>query len=138
MSGTTKDAEDVANEAGKAASAKSDDMPSIALHCAMTLRGSAPRPRSCFLDRATRNPARSSHASPKAQSRAAPEYLTEAEVEALMSAAKTNRQDHRDATMLLVAYRHDLRASEVCDCAGTRSISSGPPSCLRRANRRHQ
>ena len=115
MSGTTKDAEDVANEAGKAASAKSDDMPSIALHCAMTLRGSAPRPRSCFLDRATRNPARSSHASPKAQSRAAPEYLTEAEVEALMSAAKANRQDHRDATMLLVAYRHGLRASEVCD-----------------------
>ena len=47
MSGTTKDAEDVANEAGKAASAKSDDMPWIAVHCAMTLRGSAPRPRSC-------------------------------------------------------------------------------------------
>ena len=32
-----------------------------------------------------------------------------------MSAAKANRQDHRDATMLLVAYRHGLRASEVCD-----------------------
>jgi hypothetical protein len=47
MSGTTKDAEDVGNEAGKAASAKSDDMPWIAVHCAMTLRGSAPRPRSC-------------------------------------------------------------------------------------------
>jgi len=47
MSGTTKDAEDVANEAAKAASAKSDEMPSIAVHCAMTLRGSAPRPRSC-------------------------------------------------------------------------------------------
>jgi type 1 fimbriae regulatory protein FimB/type 1 fimbriae regulatory protein FimE len=41
--------------------------------------------------------------------------VTEAEVEALMSAAKANRQDHRDATMLLVAYRHGLRASEVCD-----------------------
>ena len=104
MSGTTKDAEDVANEAAKAASAKSDEMPSIAVHCAMTLRGSAPRPRSCYW---TGRPG-------------------------------INRQDHRDATMLLVAYRHGLRASEVCDCAGTRSISSGPSSCLRRANRRRQ
>jgi integrase len=32
-----------------------------------------------------------------------------------MSAAKANRQDHRDATILLVACRHGLRASEVCD-----------------------
>jgi hypothetical protein len=31
------------------------------------------------------------------------EYLTEAEVERLMSAAKGNRWGHRDATMLLVA-----------------------------------
>ncbi len=43
------------------------------------------------------------------------EYLTEAEVEGLMEAAKGNRYGHRDATMVLVAYRHGLRASEVVD-----------------------
>jgi len=43
------------------------------------------------------------------------EYLTEDEVERLMNAAKGNRWGHRDATMILVAYRHGLRASEVAD-----------------------
>ena len=43
------------------------------------------------------------------------EYLTEAEVERLMTAAKRNRWGHRDATMILVAYRHGLRASELTD-----------------------
>ena len=43
------------------------------------------------------------------------EYLTEAEVERLMKAAAKNRWGHRDATMLLVAYRHGLRASELVD-----------------------
>src|SRR5271157_1187346 len=43
------------------------------------------------------------------------EYLTPNEVEALMEAAKGNRYGHRDATMVLVAYRHGLRASEVTD-----------------------
>jgi type 1 fimbriae regulatory protein FimE len=28
---------------------------------------------------------------------------------------KHSRRGHRDATMILVAYRHGLRASEVCD-----------------------
>src|SRR5260221_8617917 len=41
-------------------------------------------------------------------------YLTEREVERLIEAAKSNRHGHRDATMILVAYRHGLRASEVC------------------------
>ena len=41
------------------------------------------------------------------------EYLTEREVERLIEAAKQNRSGHRDATALLVAYRHGLRASEV-------------------------
>ncbi len=43
------------------------------------------------------------------------EYLTEAEVERLIEAAKRNRHGHRDATMILVAYRHGLRASELVD-----------------------
>jgi site-specific recombinase XerD len=44
------------------------------------------------------------------------EYLTQAEVGRLMEAArKTSRYGHRDATMVLIAYRHGLRASELCD-----------------------
>jgi type 1 fimbriae regulatory protein FimB/type 1 fimbriae regulatory protein FimE len=43
------------------------------------------------------------------------EHLTEAEVERLMGAARKNRWGHRDATMVLVAYRHGLRASELVD-----------------------
>jgi integrase len=43
------------------------------------------------------------------------EYLTEAEVERLMDAAQGNRHGHRDATMILVAYRHGLRVSELVD-----------------------
>jgi site-specific recombinase XerD len=41
------------------------------------------------------------------------EYLTQAEVERLIEAAGSNRQSHRDATMVLVAYRHGFRAAEV-------------------------
>src|SRR5216683_7569202 len=43
------------------------------------------------------------------------EYLTDAEVARLTEAAKANRHGHRDATMILVAYRHGLRASELTD-----------------------
>ena len=43
------------------------------------------------------------------------EYLTEAEVERLMAVARKNRWGHRDATMILVAYRHGLRVSELVD-----------------------
>jgi type 1 fimbriae regulatory protein FimB/type 1 fimbriae regulatory protein FimE len=43
------------------------------------------------------------------------EYLTEAEVERLIRAVKDNRYGHRDATMILVAYRHGLRVSELVD-----------------------
>jgi type 1 fimbriae regulatory protein FimB/type 1 fimbriae regulatory protein FimE len=43
-------------------------------------------------------------------------YLTGAEVDRLIAAArKVSRYGHRDATMILIAYRHGLRASEVCD-----------------------
>jgi integrase len=43
------------------------------------------------------------------------EHLTEKEVERLIKAASDNRNGHRDATMLLMAFRHGLRASELCD-----------------------
>jgi type 1 fimbriae regulatory protein FimB/type 1 fimbriae regulatory protein FimE len=43
------------------------------------------------------------------------EYLTEAEVERLIKAAKGNRHGQRDATMILIAFRHGLRAAEVVD-----------------------
>jgi integrase len=43
------------------------------------------------------------------------EYLTEAEVERLMAAARKNRWGHRDATMILVAYRHGFRPAELVD-----------------------
>jgi hypothetical protein len=36
------------------------------------------------------------------------DYLTEREVERLIEAAKQNRCGHRDATIILVAYRHGL------------------------------
>ncbi len=43
------------------------------------------------------------------------EHLTEAEVERLLKAAGKHRWGHRDSTMLLVAYRHGLRVSELTD-----------------------
>ncbi|MGY8668754.1 tyrosine-type recombinase/integrase [Bradyrhizobium sp. UFLA05-109] len=43
------------------------------------------------------------------------EYLTPTEVERLLRATKGNRWSHRDATMILIAYRHGLRAAELTD-----------------------
>ncbi len=43
------------------------------------------------------------------------EHLTPTEVERLIEAARANRQGHRDATMILLAFRHGLRASELVD-----------------------
>jgi site-specific recombinase XerD len=43
------------------------------------------------------------------------EHLTEREVERLVEAAKDNRWGHRDSTMVLLAFRHGLRASELVD-----------------------
>ena len=67
------------------------------------------------------------------------EYLTEAEVERLMKAATGNRHGHRNATMILVAYRHGLRVSELVDLRWdqvdfrtatlhVRRVKSGTPS----------
>jgi integrase len=43
------------------------------------------------------------------------EHLTPDEVEGLIVAAKGNRHGHRDALMVLLAFRHGLRAAEVAD-----------------------
>ncbi len=43
------------------------------------------------------------------------EYLTPDEVDKLIKAARDGRYGHRDATLILVAYRHGQRASEICD-----------------------
>jgi integrase len=67
------------------------------------------------------------------------EYLTEAEVERLIEAAKGNRYGHRDATMIPMAYRHGLRVSELVDLRwdqidfdtanlAVRRVKSGSPS----------
>ena len=42
---------------------------------------------------------------------------TEREVERLIDSCADNRWPHRDATMILIAFRHGLRASELCDLA---------------------
>jgi integrase len=41
------------------------------------------------------------------------EYLTPSEVETLIKTARQGRYGHRDATLILVAYRHGLRAVEI-------------------------
>ena len=42
------------------------------------------------------------------------EYLTPPEVARVIAAASGGALGHRDATMILLAYRHGFRASEVC------------------------
>ena len=68
------------------------------------------------------------------------EYLDEFEVERLMRAAKANRNGQRDATMILIAFRHGLRAAELVDlrwdqvdlgrnaCLHVRRVKNGMPS----------
>lgn len=43
------------------------------------------------------------------------EYLTPKEVEKLIETARDGRYGQRDATLILVGFRHGLRASELCD-----------------------
>jgi integrase len=50
-----------------------------------------------------------------AQASVSTSYLTPPEVETLIKAARKGRYGHRDATLILVAYRHGLRAIELCD-----------------------
>ena len=59
-------------------------------------------------------PARLPRRKPNAEYRSR-EHLTEREVGRLIEAMKGNRWRHRDATMVLIAFRHGLRASELID-----------------------
>ena len=63
------------------------------------------------------------------------EHLTLDEVERLIAAAKDGRHGHRDATMLLVAYRHGLRASELTDLRWDQIDFSTANLHVRRAKR---
>src|SRR5689334_175287 len=67
------------------------------------------------------------------------EHLLPHEVEKLITAASKNRHGQRDALMVLLAYRHGLRASEVVDlrwqqvdfkgaCLHVRRAKSGTPA----------
>jgi site-specific recombinase XerD len=60
------------------------------------------------------------------------EHLTEREVEKLVEAARSNRNGHRDATMILIAYRHGLRASELVDLRWDQISFSGAVLHVRR------
>ena len=42
------------------------------------------------------------------------EHLTEHEIDKLVEATRGNRWGQRDTTMILIAFRHGLRASELC------------------------
>lgn len=65
------------------------------------------------------------------------EYLTDAEVAKLTKAAKGNRYSHRDSTMILLAYRHGLRAGELVDLRWDQIDFTSRPAVLhvRRAKR---
>jgi integrase len=63
------------------------------------------------------------------------EYLTEAEVESLAEAAKANRWGQRDATMILMAYRHGFRVSELVDLRWDQIDFDRATLAVRRAKR---
>jgi hypothetical protein len=58
------------------------------------------------------------------------EYLTGEEVKRLIETARARpgRNGHRDATMILIAYRHGCASPSWWRCAGTRSTSGAAPS----------
>jgi len=63
------------------------------------------------------------------------EYLTDAEVGRLQKADGNNRWGHRDATMILVAYRHGFRVSELVDLRWDQIDFNHGTLAVRRAKR---
>lgn len=64
------------------------------------------------------------------------EYLTPTEIDRLMTAARhTGRHGQRDATMILIAYRHGLRVSELISlCWSQIDLNQGLFYVVRRKN----
>jgi type 1 fimbriae regulatory protein FimB/type 1 fimbriae regulatory protein FimE len=60
------------------------------------------------------------------------EYLTGKEIDQLIKTARTTRHGHRDATLILVAYRHGLRVSELCNLEWTQIDFSAATMYVRR------
>jgi integrase len=60
------------------------------------------------------------------------EHLTPAEVERLMEAAGAGRWGHRDATMILMAYRHGLRAAELVAATLAAGLLGSTPAAAQR------
>jgi integrase len=63
------------------------------------------------------------------------EYLTDAEVENLCDVARGNRYGHRDATMILMSYRHGFRPSELVDLRWDQIDFGSASLAVRRAKR---
>jgi integrase len=57
------------------------------------------------------------------------EYLTPPEVDRLIKSARSGRYAHRDATLILIAFRHGLRAQEICDLEWSQ-VEFGRSACL--------
>jgi integrase len=57
------------------------------------------------------------------------EYLTVKEVGRLGKACRDGRHAHRDATLILIAFRHGLRTSEICDLEWSQ-VEFGRSACL--------
>ena len=73
---------------------------------------------------------------PKNIERRSREYLTPSEIDTLISAAKKlGRYGQRDATMILVAYRHGLRVSELISLKWSQiDLKQGFINVIRRKN----
>ena len=63
------------------------------------------------------------------------EHLTETEVERLIESTKDSGYGHRDSTMILVAFRHGLRASELVGLRWDQIDFEGGRLHVRRAKR---
>ena len=63
------------------------------------------------------------------------EYLTLAEIEKLIKAAKEGRWGLRDAALVLVAYRHGLRAKEACELGSQVEFGRNASLHVRRAKK---
>jgi integrase len=61
-------------------------------------------------------------------------FLTEAEVENFLKAGRKGRHNVRNFAMLLLAFRHGLRVSELITCGWLMSIST-PAGCSSAASK---